>query len=223
VGRRGVQEGKPEVAGFDFDDTLVTVRGKHTHPKGPEDWQFFDGSVPERIRGLHNKGFRIVIFSNQKGIAGDDEKSRMRKAYFIGRAEAVACRLKEVPLLFLAATADDFHRKPRPGMFQLFTRSFNGGIAVDTEGSFFVGNAAGREDGRRPGGKKDHADSDYKFALNIGCKFQVPEAFFQRAAPVNLPDPAFQPRKTLDAASADDHPPGAPHLPELLVFVAGVR
>ena len=34
-----------------------------------DDWKFFLTSVPEKLRSLHAKGYRLVIFTNQAGIA----------------------------------------------------------------------------------------------------------------------------------------------------------
>ena len=103
-------------------------------------------------------------------------------------------------------------------MFHLLCRSLNDDIAVDTERSFFVGNAAGRPAGWRTGAKKDHADSDYKFALNIGCQFDVPEVFFQGMVLGGLRAPVFQPREIFSATSGI-RAPEVSSSPELLVFV----
>lgn len=45
-------------------------------------------------------------------------------------------------------------------------------IGADLEGSFFVGDAAGRQ---YKGKKSDFASTDRKFALNIGLPFLTPE------------------------------------------------
>lgn len=47
------------------------------------------------------------------------------------------------------------------------------GYTLDLENSLFVGDAAGRLGGR--GVPKDHSDTDFKFALNVGIKFVTPE------------------------------------------------
>jgi bifunctional polynucleotide phosphatase/kinase len=54
-------------------------------------------------------------------------------------------------------------KKPNPELFYKFIKKFN-------KSSFFVGDAAGRSD--------DFADSDLKFATNVGLKFYTPEEVF---------------------------------------------
>ncbi len=47
------------------------------------------------------------------------------------------------------------------------------GLEIDLDRSVFVGDAAGRLGNQ--GRKKDHGDTDYKLALNVGLKFLTPE------------------------------------------------
>jgi bifunctional polynucleotide phosphatase/kinase len=69
------------------------------------------------------------------------------------------------------STAKDIHRKPNTSMWDYFTIHLNKKIAVDHLSSFYVGDAAGREDGWAPNKKKDFSCSDRKFAANIGIKY----------------------------------------------------
>lgn len=48
------------------------------------------------------------------------------------------------------------------------------GYEIDLSTSLFVGDAAGRMGGGR-GRVKDHSDTDFKFALNVGIPFITPE------------------------------------------------
>lgn len=82
---------------------------------------------------------------------------------------------KDVPLRVLAALKKDIYRKPNIGMFDVIASIYaEKGYEVDLENSLFVGDAAGRMgDGR--GVPKDHSDTDFKFALNVGLKFVTPE------------------------------------------------
>ena len=47
------------------------------------------------------------------------------------------------------------------------------GFEIDLENSVFVGDAAGRVGGR--GMSKDHSNTDFQFAMNVGLKFVTPE------------------------------------------------
>ena len=57
--------------------------------------------------------------------------------------------------------------------------------AIDVEGSFLVGDAAGRAGGEGAGGRKaDHACSDRDFAANARIKFYTPEEYFRNEEPL---------------------------------------
>ncbi|KAJ3182473.1 hypothetical protein HDU85_002570 [Gaertneriomyces sp. JEL0708] len=216
VGTYGVQTANTRIAAFDFDGTIAGVRGKHVYPKNGDDWRFFHPSIPSRLVTLSaEEGFRIVIMSNQKNI----EKDKHRKAAFMGRVENVVRAIErhaekegiEAPsILVFGAVEDDWCRKPRPGMWELLETEFNEGVSVDKEHSFYVGDAAGRPQDHMPGTKRDFADTDYKFALNVKCQFYTPEGFFHfktldQAVPAHKaqhpshapPDPPFDPKEYL--------------------------
>lgn len=97
--------------------------------------------------------------------------------------------------------ATNYYRKPLPGMWEELENSWNGGITVDRNISFYVGDAAGRE--QTEGKKKDFSCNDRLFALNLGLKFHTPEEFFLNQAskpfrmPDFLPETVFKPEKSL--------------------------
>ncbi|KAJ3146460.1 hypothetical protein HDU86_008512 [Geranomyces michiganensis] len=205
VGTSGDQRPSALIAAFDFDGTLSIVKGKHVHAKDANDWQFVHKTIPERLAALHDAGYRIVIFSNQRGIL-DGKKTEKRKISFTGRVENVLLAIEDagvkIPIIIFGAAGDDWYRKPRPGMWELFEEHYNreetkvdgktvaGAVCqIDRDNSFYVGDAAGRAAGHKPGVRKDFADTDHKLALNVGCPFYTPESFFHRAD-VPPPPPA---------------------------------
>ncbi|KAJ3092807.1 hypothetical protein HK102_002374 [Quaeritorhiza haematococci] len=182
---------RTKIAAFDLDSTLTRTKGKHVFPKDENDWQFLYPAVPSKLKELYyESGYGLVIFSNQSGLSKKPEKS----AQFKGRVQGLA-RALGIPLFALAATAEDWYRKPCPGMWETFLTLCNTGVQVDLKECYFVGDAAGREAGWRAGAKKDFSDSDRKFAANIGIDFLTPEEYFLGDVAVPYPEPVFDPRK----------------------------
>ena len=81
----------------------------------------------------------------------------------------------DVPIRILAGLSKfDVYRKPNIGMFQVVEEVYrSNGFQIDLGKSVFVGDAAGRMAAQ--GKRKDHSDTDLKFALNVGLKFLTPE------------------------------------------------
>jgi len=67
----------------------------------------------------------------------------------------------------LIASNDDENRKPNLGMWKHFVKIVNENTEPILDKSFYVGDAAGRKNGK----KKDFSDSDLKFAMNIAIPF----------------------------------------------------
>lgn len=79
----------------------------------------------------------------------------------------------DIPFQVLLATSKDDYRKPSDGMWKFFCENMSGGVAPDIRGSFYVGDAAGRD-----GDILDSSDSDKVFAHTVGLKFMIPEDVF---------------------------------------------
>ncbi|SJX62604.1 related to bifunctional polynucleotide phosphatase/kinase [Sporisorium reilianum f. sp. reilianum] len=165
-----------KVAFYDLDGTIVRPKNGKTFPSKTDEYDFeflFSSprsgtlSVIQRIREQHEQGFAVVIITNQKQTA---YSAKSGLATWKKKMAHIAAAI-DVPMRVLAALGDDEFRKPRLGMWQEFLKR-NGGVEVDLQHSFFVGDAAGRKKYR------DHQDTDLKWALNAGLPFFTPEEYF---------------------------------------------
>eukprot|EP00128_Syssomonas_multiformis_P012929 Colp12_sorted_trinity150504_noHs@21908 len=178
-------QGNPcqKVVFIDLDSTLIVTKSGNVFAKNIDDWQLAFNVIPKRLAEYTGQGFKIVILSNQSTIG----KGKMTPKQFQQKAEAVIQQLG-VPVDVLAATQSDMYRKPATGMFDHFLAHCNAGTQIDFDASLFVGDAAGRPAGWKPGKKKDFSDSDRAFAANVGLKFQTPEEFFMGEKPALASD-----------------------------------
>uniref|UniRef100_A0A7N2R943 Uncharacterized protein n=1 Tax=Quercus lobata TaxID=97700 RepID=A0A7N2R943_QUELO len=144
---------------------------------GADAWSLMYPSVPDKLQSLYNDGFKLVIFTNESNIERWKKKRQVAVDSKIGRLNNFIKRVNVPIQVFIACglgessiqAADPF-RKPKPGMWHVMEKHFNSGISIDMDQSFYVGDAAGREN--------DHSDADIKFAEAIGLKFFVPEEYF---------------------------------------------
>lgn len=163
----------PYIAAFDMDGTLITPKSGAKFPIGRTDWRWLYPEVPKMLKQLFSSGFKILVFTNQAGITKGNQKAEDIK----GKIADLSKEL-DVPLVALVATAKDVFRKPSSEMFHVFQNKYNGGVAVDLEASFFIGDAAGREANWAPKKPRDHSVADRKFAHNCGLPFKTPEEYF---------------------------------------------
>ena len=157
------------IAGFDLDHTLIKPKSGKTHPKDKDDIELCFPNIKEKLLEFHEKGYSIVIFSNQSSFNKPDRKEIIltRIATFI--------EMMAIPISVLISTESNNCRKPNIGMWD-HLQTIN--PYLDNTRSFYVGDAAGRNINPLTK-KKDFACSDRMFALNVGCKFYTPEKFFQ--------------------------------------------
>lgn len=67
-----------------MDGTLIKTKSGNVFPKDFDDWQVWSTEVPRKLQALNDKGFKIVIFTNQASISKgkmriEDFKVRIRK------------------------------------------------------------------------------------------------------------------------------------------------
>lgn len=64
-----------KIASFDMDDTIITRKSGAKFPKDADDWKMLNDKVSPTIKKLAADGFKIVIFTNQKGIKTGQTKA----------------------------------------------------------------------------------------------------------------------------------------------------
>ncbi|XP_075560047.1 polynucleotide kinase 3'-phosphatase isoform X1 [Dermacentor variabilis] len=183
-------EHKPKIAAFDLDGTLITTKSGKVFPLNSADWRILLSETDARLHSLVKEGYKIVIITNQRGLA----KSHSHEVEFKSKVERVLKTLA-VPAQVYVSIGHGFYRKPAPGIWQHLESHGNGGIPINMKESFYVGDAAGRPANWEPKRKKDFSCSDRLFALNIGITFYTPEEFFLRSRAAKFDLPQFDPRK----------------------------
>lgn len=197
-------KGSDKIAGFDIDGCIITTKSGKVFPTAPDDWKILYPEIQPKLASLLKKGYKVVFFTNQLGIA----KGKLRPEVFKSKVEDILATLK-LPVQVFVATGPGIYRKPVMGMWNHLCEKANDDVTVDMTQSFYVGDAAGRPENWAPGKKKkDFSCSDRLFALNIGLQFYTPEEYFLgwKHAPYNLPE--FNPTK-LDSAARLYDPPSA--------------
>uniref|UniRef100_A0A7N6B5A9 Polynucleotide kinase 3'-phosphatase n=1 Tax=Anabas testudineus TaxID=64144 RepID=A0A7N6B5A9_ANATE len=193
-----------KIAGFDIDGCIITTKSGKVFPTAPDDWKILYPEIQPKLASLLKKGYKVVFFTNQMGIA----KGKLRPEVFKSKVEDILVTLK-LPVQVFVAAGPGIYRKPVTGMWNHLCDKANDGVTVDKKESLFVGDAAGRPENWAPGKKKkDFSCSDRLLALNIGLQFYTPEEYFLgwKRAPYSLPD--FDPRK-LDSNARLYDPPSA--------------
>lgn len=206
-----------KIAAYDMDGTLISTKSGKVFPQNPDDWKILWPEVPLKLQKLHKDGYKIVVFTNQGGIA----RGKVKPADIKQKLEKIAVTLG-VPVQAFVATGESVFRKPAPGMWDTLCNEMNDGISIDIAASFYCGDAAGRPDNWAPKKKKDFSCSDRLFARNLGLNFFTPEEHFlrQKSVPGKLPDfdPAAMPEKDAPLVDPQDSRVTSP-TQELIVLV----
>lgn len=204
-----------KIAGFDLDSTLIKTVSGNVHPKSITDWtlNFHHDLIVSKMQKLENEGYKIVIFSNQKGIS----KNKPSPTEFEQKLVDILKALSTVKIshVFVATGSS---RKPSCTMWELMESQFNEDVKVNRTESMYVGDAAGRPAGWIKGRKKDFSCSDRKFALNLGVQFYTPEEFFLNASSPPFEIDGFNPHSLSEVKFSPPSLTGSSY-PELIVMV----
>jgi len=171
-----------KIAAFDLDSTIIKTKSKKVMPESKDDWLFFANlnNMKKIFKLLVNKGFLIVVFSNQKNL-----EKRISIEDFQSKINNINSELK-FNISWMFALDDDLYRKPMLGMFKYYTDliklyydAFDTSINFCLKESFYCGDAAGRVYNSKLKLKsKDHSYIDMYFAHNAGIRFITPEKLF---------------------------------------------
>ncbi|XP_053642699.1 uncharacterized protein F21D5.5 [Cherax quadricarinatus] len=207
-------EGRAKIAGYDMDGTLITTQSGKVFAVNYDDWKIIYSEVPGKLKQLHEDGYKLVIFTNQAGIAAG-------KHTVAGVQKKISNIISKfgVPFQVFVSTGKGNYRKPALGMWNFLKNEANGGVDIDMKESMFIGDAAGRPaEGKK---KKDFSFSDRLFALNMGIQFFTPEEHFLGVKTQKYNMPEFDPRAVDESVSLFD-PPSTKvpkHNLEVIIFV----
>jgi len=162
-----------KIISFDLDDTIIKTKSNKTLPINKEDWIFKYNSNNKIIEEFNNGNTNIIIFSNQSTINNKGYNKQIEDDIKY-KIENIINQLN-IPIMVFIASKNDKYRKPNYNMWNIMLEIiYNDNI--DLNNCLYVGDAVGRDKNKYH--KKDFADTDYKFALNIGINFKTPEEYF---------------------------------------------
>ncbi|MCP4449836.1 MAG: HAD-IIIA family hydrolase [Planctomycetes bacterium] len=220
---------------FDRDDTLIDDPGYISHP---DQVQLLDG-VPEALNGFYKMGYKLVVVTNQSGIARgiltEDTLKTVHDRFKELLAEQTAyvdgiyyCPYHEDGVIDKYRRESDL-RKPNPGMLLQATEEMD----LDLSMSWCVGDSlsdveAGQRAGcytilidpmsptgrAKPGQiRPDHVAVNLREALNIVKQFEAAEKH-HAPEPVTSPvqEPAIEPDTEIpEAAEPEPREPDTEH------------
>lgn len=208
--------GSEKVAAFDMDGTLIVTQSGRVFATNYDDWKIIFSEVPGKLKQLREEGYKIILFTNQAGIAA----GKQTVAGIQGKITAILSKLGFADAQAFISTGRGKFRKPAPYMWEYMEQHCNGGVTVDRSRSIYVGDAAGRPEVPKQR-KKDFSSADRLFALNLAVPFKTPEELFlgRKTEPFKMPE--FDPRSL--SSNAPQFDPASTIVPlqppELVVMV----
>ena len=104
--------GSSKIAAFDIDGTIITTQSGRVFPKDEHDWRILYPEVPGKLKKLVEEGFKLVLVTNQAGIA----KGKLTFEQFSGKVVSILARLGVTATVFVSTAETGYYRKPRPGI-----------------------------------------------------------------------------------------------------------
>ena len=153
-----------KIAAFDLDDTIIIANTGSKWARSATSWKWWDQCIPGRLKQLHEEDYLVVFLSNQGNVSLKDNPKGLQKdtPSLLNLKNQITSIFKQLdfPISFYGATMQDHFRKPRTGMWDEVLRDFDlqGEGSIDIDGSFYVGDAAGRD--KTDKRQRDHATSD---------------------------------------------------------------
>jgi len=176
------------MAAFDLDDTLIKTKSGNVSyaRKDEKDWKMAFPNVREKLMQAYDKGYLIVIITNQNQIHGAHDGKHATK--FKAVVEQVIQQLNIPGMILVAATQQDEYRKGvgsammdliasllskayDPNMTSAFNKPVKPMVSICLKDSYYVGDAAGR-----PG---DHNKTDAEFAIHCRIHFMTETEYFE--------------------------------------------
>jgi bifunctional polynucleotide phosphatase/kinase len=153
------------LAAYDLDHTIIVPKvGKLFPNKKPNEWSFLPGVI-DKIK-LDTENSKFLIVTNQKNLNKKQPELTIWKQKVSDVLKVIG-----IPCIVLVSFSDGRYRKPSP-FIVLDNFKFK------KENSFYCGDAGGiymersyTVNGTDINHEKDFADTDYKFAINLGIKF----------------------------------------------------
>jgi D-glycero-D-manno-heptose 1,7-bisphosphate phosphatase len=121
---------------LDLDHTVIHPKSGGTFPKDKNDWEFIPG-VLKKIKLFQEKGYKVIIASNQGGIAAKFITEEDVKRKFSDIKSAAKKAGVNITDMYYSKTnsAKDPQRKPNPGMALQAKREHD----IDLSKSIMVG------------------------------------------------------------------------------------
>ena len=66
----GNVRGSSKIAAYDMDGTIITTKSGRVFPVDSKDWRLlYENRTVKKLQTLYNEGYKIVIITNQAGLA----------------------------------------------------------------------------------------------------------------------------------------------------------
>ena len=86
----GNVQASSKIAAFDMDGTLITTKSGRVFPLDHKDWRLlYDNRTIEKLESLYSEGYKVVIITNQAGLAS----GKLKLDDFKAKVESIVMKL----------------------------------------------------------------------------------------------------------------------------------